>query len=110
MTDQFTFGGEIVWEPAVEDIERSHLKAFMDQHDLDSFQTLMDRSTSDVAWFTDALLKYLDIQFQEPYTQVVDISSGIQRPRWCVNGRLNIVYNCVDKWAANPATRNRPAV
>jgi acetyl-CoA synthetase len=56
------------------------------------------------------VLKYLDIQFQVPYSQVIDVSSGIQRPRWCVGGQLNIVHNCVDKWTAGPETSNRKAL
>ncbi len=110
MAESFSFGGEIVWRPTQEVIERSHLKRFMDLHDIGSFPDLLERSTSDVAWFTDAVLKYLDIQFQQPYSQVVDLTPGIQLPRWCVGGKLNIVYNCVDKWAADPHTSGRPAV
>jgi acetyl-CoA synthetase len=55
-------------------------------------------------------LKFLDINFQKPYLKVVDLSHGIQFPRWCVDGGLNIVYNCVDKWAENPETKDNPAV
>jgi (3R)-3-hydroxyacyl-CoA dehydrogenase / 3a,7a,12a-trihydroxy-5b-cholest-24-enoyl-CoA hydratase / enoyl-CoA hydratase 2 len=62
----------------------------------------------DVAWFTEAVLDYLDIQFQRPYTQVVDLSAGIQRPVWCVDGQLNIAHNCVDKWAADPKRPTGP--
>jgi acetyl-CoA synthetase len=58
----------------------------------------MKRSTEDVAWFTDALLKYLEIEFYEPYSQVVDLSGGIQLPKWCVGGKMNIAHNCVDKY------------
>ncbi|RMG98452.1 MAG: AMP-dependent synthetase [Chloroflexi bacterium] len=82
----------------------------MDQHGIVSYSELMTRSTSDIAWFTDAILKYLDIQFQRPYSQVVDLSEGIQWPKWCVGGKLNIAWNCVDKWATNPETRERPAL
>jgi len=110
MSDQFTFGGKIVWRPTDEYIERSNLKAFMTLHHIKSFAELMKRSTTDIAWFTDAVLKFLDIKFQEQYTKVVDISEGIQFPKWCVDGRLNIVYNCVDKWAADPVTGKRAAV
>jgi acetyl-CoA synthetase len=28
----------------------------------------------------------------------VDLSHGIQWPTWCVDGKLNIVHNCLDKW------------
>ncbi|MBW7959385.1 MAG: AMP-binding protein [Candidatus Promineofilum sp.] len=79
-------------------------------HDIASYDELQERSTSDIAWFTDAILKYLDIRFRVPYSQVVDLSDGIEWPRWCVGGRLNIVDNCVDKWAADPQARDRPAV
>ncbi|MCB9444459.1 MAG: AMP-binding protein [Ardenticatenaceae bacterium] len=82
----------------------------MDQHGIGSFDELMDRSTADVAWFTDAVFKFLDIQFQKPYSQVVDLSHGIQWPEWCVGGQLNIVTNCVDKWAENEATAGETAV
>jgi acetyl-CoA synthetase len=69
----------------------------------------MRRSTRDVAWFTDAVLKYLDIQFYQPYSQVVDLSEGIQFPKWCVDGRMNIVHNLVDKHQATEAA-DRPAL
>ena len=110
MSEPFTFGGEIVWRPTPDYVNRSHLKRFMDRHGLASFDALMQRSTSDVAWFTDALLKYLDIQFQQPYRQVVDLSRGIAWPRWCVDGKLNIVYNCVDKYQKDSKLARRPAV
>jgi acetyl-CoA synthetase len=111
MADQFTYGGEVVWEPTSAYVEGSRLKEFMDFHGIGSYETLMRRSTEDIAWFTDAVIRFLDIRFQEPYTRVIDTSSGgIQRPDWCVGGQLNIVYNCVDKWAKNPVTRDRPAV
>ena len=110
MSEKFDFGGEIVWRPTEEQIARSHLKRFMDLHALPSFDALMARSTADVAWFTEAVLAYLDIQFQRPYSQIVDLSRGIQWPEWCVDGRLNIIHNCVDKWAADPAARDNPAL
>jgi acetyl-CoA synthetase len=70
----------------------------MRQHGIKDFDELMRRSTEDVAWFTDAVLKFLDVQFYEPYSQVVDLSNGIQYPKWCVGGKMNIVHNCVDKY------------
>src|SRR5687768_2055874 len=98
MTEQFTFGGDTVWQPTPEYIERAHLTAFMRQHGIKEFDALMSRSTVDIAWFTDAILNYLDIQFYKPYSKVVDLSEGIQFPKWCVNGKMNIVHNCVDKY------------
>ena len=98
MAEQFTFGGEIVWKPGHEQIEGANLTAFMRAHGISDFPELMRRSTEDVAWFTDAVLKFLDIQFYEPYSKVLDLSDGIQFPKWCVDGKMNIAHNCVDKW------------
>jgi acetyl-CoA synthetase len=105
MPEQFTFGGEIVWRPTAEYIERAHLTAFMRTHKIQDFNELMSRSTSDVAWFTEAVLKYLDIQFYEPYSKVVDLSAGIQFPTWCVDGKMNIVHNCVDKYQSSVSSK-----
>jgi acetyl-CoA synthetase len=69
----------------------------------------MERSTREVAWFTDSLLKYLEIEFAQPYTQVVDLSRGIAWPDWCVGARMNIVHNCLDKYLGTP-TESRPAL
>ncbi|RPI96046.1 MAG: AMP-dependent synthetase, partial [Chloroflexi bacterium] len=109
MPEQFTFGGDIVWRPTAEYIERAHLTAFMREHGIRDFNELMSRSTSEVAWFTDAVLKYLDIQFYEPYSKVVDLSEGIQFPKWCVDGKMNIVHNCVDKYQVS-GVRDQVAV
>jgi len=110
MTEQFTFGGEIVWRPSPKQIEESNLMRFMQQHGLEDFEALMKRSTGDVAWFTDAVLKFLNIEFYKPYSKVVDLDGGIQTPTWCVDGRMNIVHNCVEKWAQNTEMRGNPAI
>ena len=99
MTEQFTFGGEIVWRPSPQHIEHANLTAFMREHGIKDFDDLMRKSTDDVAWFTESVLKFLDIRFYQPYSNVVDLSEGIQLPKWCVGGKMNIVHNCVEKWA-----------
>jgi acetyl-CoA synthetase len=110
MNEQFTFGGDIVWNPTPQSIDNANLTRFMRQHGISDFQALMKRSTEDVAWFTDAVLKFLDIQFYEPYLKVVDLSEGIQFPKWCVDGMMNIVHNCVDKWTMDDRRRAMDAV
>ena len=98
MSETFNYGGQIVWQPTPDTIENARLTQFMRQHDIASFDELMERSTTDVAWFTEALLKYLDIHFYQPYSKVVDLSRGIAWPEWCVDGKMNIVHNCLDKY------------
>lgn len=109
MSDFSTFGGEIVWRPGPEYIERAHLTHFMRQHHLPDFAELMRRSTENPAWFTEAILNYLDIQFQKPYRQVLDLSQGPAWPIWCQDAQLNITMNCLDRYIDTPAAL-RPAM
>jgi acetyl-CoA synthetase len=106
---QFPFGQPIVWRPDEEVLGRSRLKRFMDRHGLSTVEELMERSTTDIDWFWETTFEDLGIEFYEPYTQVVDLSRGIQWPTWCVDAKLNIVHNCLDKWIGTP-TQNRVAV
>ena len=99
---EFEFGGEIVWRPTAEYVEGSHLQRFMQLHGIATWEDLHRRSVEDVAWFTDAMLRYLDIRFEQPYSQVLDLSRGKAWPRWCVGGQMNIVDNCLDKWLGTP--------
>ena len=59
----------------------------------------MRRSTTDIAWFWNAVLHDLDIQFYKPYSRVVELSEGKPWARWCVDGDINIVHNLLDKYA-----------
>jgi len=105
----FEFGGEIAWRPSPDVIEHSRLTAFMRRHDLADFDTLLHRSVAEPEWFWRAVFDDLGIEFYEPFTQALDVSKGPAWARWCVNGRLNIVHNCLDKWAGTP-TDARPAI
>jgi acetyl-CoA synthetase len=110
MTEQFTFGGEIVWRPTPLQVEGANLTAFMQAWGIKDFDALMQRSTTDVAWFTEAVLKFLDIKFYEPCSNVVELKDGIQFPKWCVDGRMNVVYNCVEKWAEDKGQGEKIAI
>ncbi len=105
----FPFHQPIAWQPNDQWIAESNLRAFMDEHLISDYDILLQRATDDIAWFWDAVIDDLGIVFDRPYTQVVDLNDGIQFPRWCVDGRMNIVESCLDKWL-DTDTCNRPAL
>ena len=109
-SDSFPFHQHVAWEPKPEWIQESNLQRFMDRHGLPSYDALLRRSTEDVAWFWDAALEDLDIQFYKDYEQVVDLSEGLPFPRWCVGGQMNIIHNLLDKWMEDKNVRQRPAL
>lgn len=105
----FPFGQRFVWQPNAEWAEASNAAAFMRRHAIASWDDLLARAAAEPAWFWSAALADLDIRFAQPYTQVLDLSDGPEFPRWCVDGRLNIVGSCLDKWQTTPV-RDAPAV
>jgi len=96
---EFQFGGEFVWHPPPDLIAQSNLQRFIKKHQLGSFDGLMRKSITDIAWFWDTVLRDLDIQFSKPYSQIVDLSEGKPWPKWCGGGEMNIVHNMLDKYA-----------
>lgn len=69
----------------------------------------MRRSTEDIAWFTEAVLQFLDIRFYEPYHQVVNMEDGPAWPKWVSGGKMNIIHNCLDKYQGT-AVESLPAL
>ena len=96
---EFQFGGKFVWHPSPELIAQSNLQRFIERHRLGSYDELMRRSTTDIAWFWDTVLRDLDVRFSKPYSQIVDLSEGKPWAHWCVGGEMNIVHNMLDKYA-----------
>jgi acetyl-CoA synthetase len=107
--EKFEPAGEIVWRPRPEYVEQSRLKQFMTRHGISSWDELLRRSTTDLEWFWDAVLRDLGIEFYTPYSRVLDTSAGIQWARWCAGAQMNIVHNCLDKWIGTPV-ENRVAL
>ncbi|TAK97759.1 MAG: AMP-dependent synthetase [Verrucomicrobia bacterium] len=98
----FDFGGKIVWRPTPELIVQSNLTRFMAMHSLRSLDELQQRSTTDLDWFWNAVLRDLEIRFRKPYSRVLELTRGIPWPTWCVGGVMNILDNCLDKYAGTP--------
>ncbi len=103
------WGEEAIWRPTDEVIRNSRLKQFMDRHGIATWHELWQRSVDDIEWFWEAVLEDLNVEFYEPYTQILDLSNGVEWARWCVGGVLNIVHNCLDKWMGT-ATENKIAL
>ena len=73
----------------------------MRRHGIADYPSLLARAL-DTEWFWNAVLEDLGIRFDAPYSSVVDMLEGIERPQWCVGGELNIVNSCLDKWRGTP--------
>ena len=72
----------IAWTPTPDVIERSQLTRFMRQVGVTTWDELYEFSIRDVEKFTEEVLKFLDIKFDPPYTQLLDTSDGVEFPTW----------------------------
>src|SRR3954447_16636093 len=90
---------DIVWRPTKEYLDRSRLLRFMRQEGIASFPELLTRAADDPAWFWDATVKDLDLQFYTPYEQVIDLSRGTKWATWFTGGQYNYIHNALDKHA-----------
>ena len=96
----FPFGQDTAWTPDA--VEQTNLAHFWRRHGLGSYAELQAWALDDVGRFWDAVMGDLGIQFATPYTQILDTSGGIEAPRWCVGGRMNVTHNALDRYAGTP--------
>lgn len=97
---------DIVWTPTEDYIKNANITRFMKKHDIKDYDELIRKSTDDIAWFWDAVIKDLDIEWFQPYEKVFDDSQGIQWTKWFIGGKINIVHNCLDKHVASDNKNN----
>jgi acetyl-CoA synthetase len=110
MSEQSRGNNSIVWRPTEEVISRAQLTRFISLCRLRTFDDLYQRSIEDFEWFTEQLLRFLEIRFDQPYSRIVDLSRGIQWPRWCVDAQVNITKSCLDRWIEDEETAQTTAV
>jgi acetyl-CoA synthetase len=109
---------EVVHEPSREFVESTNVWRFMQEHDIDDYGALIERTTSDVPgveasgvdWFWDEIVDYLDVEFYEDYDAVRDDSgqrrsddpekTGPQFTDWYPGGEINLAHNVLDRHAA----------
>ncbi len=94
----FPFNLEVVWEPTESEIRQSNLVQFMQRQGFHNYEEFEAWAARNPEHFWQAVLEDLEIGFDVPFTQCMDASSGLTHPRWCVDGRMNIVASCLDKW------------
>jgi acetyl-CoA synthetase len=94
---------ELAWQPTPDYVERANVTRLMRAHGIESIDELRRRSVADVEWYWDAAVADLGIDFATPYERVLDLSRGVPWATWFVGGRVNLVWNCVDRWAHSDA-------
>ncbi|CAN5833399.1 AMP-binding protein [soil metagenome] len=98
----FPFNQPTAWQPDDATISQTNLAAFWRKHGLKSYDSLVAWAIQDVGRFWGAVMEDLGVEFYQAYERVLDDSGGIERPRWCPGGEMNIIHNMLDKWIGTP--------
>ena len=86
-------GGPVFFpEPA--DIEHAHITALRRELGLDSHTALFAWSIAEREAFWERTVARLGIRFRKPYTRLLDLSQGIEAPKWFVGAEMNIAESC----------------
>jgi acetyl-CoA synthetase len=96
---------EIAWAPDPDQAAATNTARFMQLHGIESFDDLVERSSSDPEWFWAAVVDFIGIPFEEPYTIVRDTSRGHPWATWFSDGAFNMSKALVDRWAEEEPAR-----
>lgn len=102
MTRFATVAGE-GWVPDPQRVAGSHIARIMRTLDVPDIEALHEFALRQPARYYAALIEHLDIRFQQPFDDFVDLEKGAAFPRWFPGGRLNIVDSCLRTGTARDA-------
>jgi acetyl-CoA synthetase len=88
---------DLQWIPTKEVIASTRETEFLKANNLANFEEMAEWSRTHPGAFWDAVIKFGDLRFFEPYHTILDTSEGIEWARWCIGGKTNLVLNCIDK-------------
>lgn len=93
--------GKWVWEPSQEWIEKTNVYRFMRRLGFSDRETFLKYSVDSLEDFWREMVVETGIEWFQPYTQVLDSSRGVEWSQWFTGGKLNIAWNCLDRYAAS---------
>src|SRR5713226_959280 len=91
------------WEPSPGFIRTTNIAWLMQRTGMESYEALHAWSVQHREEYWRLAMERLGLSFQRPFDRVMDLSQGVEEPRWLVNARLNIVESCFAAPADSPA-------
>jgi acetyl-CoA synthetase len=89
----------VIWEPSPEFIRQTNVWRFMERLGFRDRDAFLQFSREQPERFWHETMREIDVEWFEPYQQVLDSSRGPEWTQWFVGGKLNIAHNCLDRWA-----------
>ncbi|MEK7627456.1 MAG: AMP-binding protein [Patescibacteria group bacterium] len=88
---------DFIWEPYGDYLHKSNIALFMKRYGIKTYQELIKRSTDNIEWFWNACVNDLKIEWFKKYRTLYDNTWGMPWTHWFLDGKINIVHNCLDR-------------
>jgi acetyl-CoA synthetase len=85
------------WVPSPQLVAEANITRFLADFGAADFQACLAKAARDLPAFYEVLLGDLDLRWDEPYTQLLDLSRGKAFARFFVDARYNTPANCLDR-------------
>ena len=91
------------WVPSPDFIRTTNIAWLMQRAGVDSYEALHAWSAQNREAFWTLAIERLGLRFRRPFSRMLDLSQGVEEPRWLVDAQLNIVESCFAAPADSPA-------
>lgn len=92
-----------VWQPDESRQMGTNLGWLMERVGVSDYPALHAWTCQNREAYWTLVLERLGIRLRQPYRQILDVSTGVENPRWLAGARLNIVDSCFGGTADSPA-------
>jgi acetyl-CoA synthetase len=82
------------WIPTQEIIHQSNIDKMMQQHHFSSYNEFWQWSVKNKQDFWNETTHNLGIKLHKPFSTILDISNGVENPKWLKDAKLNISESC----------------
>jgi len=83
-----------VWHPTKAVIENSNIYKMMHKYHFKDYKSFWQWSVSKRNDFWNETVQNLDIKYAKKYSNILDVSDGLETPHWLKGAQLNIVDSC----------------
>ena len=85
------------WDPTAEQIAAAHVTGFARELAVDGYAGLLAAAAADPGHFHERLVRRLDLRWDTPWREILDLSRGKALARWFPGASMNAAANCLDR-------------
>ena len=82
------------WYPKDDVLKSSNIYQMMLRNNFETYEEFWKWSSTEKESFWSQTIENLHIQFDQPYTALLDTSNGVEQASWLKGAKLNIVDSC----------------